>query len=326
MNQLLHRLYGLTPLETEHSSVGAGSDTYFVRCREGKVVVKFPAGSEINHPEQEPALCEYLNSAGIPACRFLKNREGSYVSRDGCGRIFLVQEFIEGRGFGLNEAPDWLMTASADMLGRIHAALKDYHGLPTGIGTDFFRFMTPEHALASYEQSLHNALRRGDTDIAREIEYRIRLARHEPAWSPDMTRLTCQSTHGDYFISQLICGGSCIRAVIDWTTACVHPVVWELFRSFAYAAPSCRDGNVSLDELSRYTAAYLHHAPLTAYDLQCMAPLFRYQLLVCDYYGQHDASTAANRDIYLHQARFSTQLLRWLDGHGDEIAPRLSAG
>ena len=73
MNQLLHRLYGLTPLDTEKSAVGAGSDTYFVRCEEGKVVVKFPAGSEINHPEQEPALCEYLNQAGIPACRFLKN-------------------------------------------------------------------------------------------------------------------------------------------------------------------------------------------------------------------------------------------------------------
>ena len=32
MNQLLHRLYGLTPLDTEKSAVGAGSDTYFVRC------------------------------------------------------------------------------------------------------------------------------------------------------------------------------------------------------------------------------------------------------------------------------------------------------
>ena len=29
MNQLLHRLYGLTPLDTEKSAVGAGSDTYF---------------------------------------------------------------------------------------------------------------------------------------------------------------------------------------------------------------------------------------------------------------------------------------------------------
>ena len=325
MNQLLHRLYGLTPLDTEKSAVGAGSDTYFVRCKEGRVVVKFPARSDINHPEQEPALCEYLNRAGVPACRFLKNLEGSYVSRDGDGRIFLVQEFIEGHVPVLNEAANWLMDASADMLGRIHAALRDYPGLPVGIGEDFFRFMTPERALESYDRSLHAALRRGDTDVAREIEFRMALARHEPAWSPDFSRLTCQSTHGDYFVSQLICGEDSIRAVIDWTTACVHPVVWELLRSFVYAAPSCREGNINLDELSRYTAAYRRHAPLTDYDLSCMAPLFRYQLLVCDYYGQYDASTTANRDIYLHQARFSTRLLRWLDAHGHEVAPHLAA-
>ena len=96
MNQLLHRLYGLTPLDTEKSAVGAGSDTYFVRCKEGKVVVKFPAGSDINHPEQEPALCEYLNRAGIPVCRFLKNLEGSYVSRDGDGRISLCRSSSKG--------------------------------------------------------------------------------------------------------------------------------------------------------------------------------------------------------------------------------------
>ena len=325
MNQLLHRLYGLTPLDTEKSAVGAGSDTYFVRCEEGKVVVKFPAGSEINHPEQEPALCEYLNQAGIPACRFLKNLEGSYVSHDGNGRIFLVQEFIDGHVPGLNEAANWLMDASADMLGRIHAALRDYRGLPVGIGEDFFRFMTPQRALESYDRSLHAAQRRGDTDVAREIEFRMTLARHEPVWSPDFSRLTCRSTHGDYFVSQLICGEDSIRAVIDWTTACVHPVVWELLHSFVYAAPSCREGNVNLDELSQYTAAYRRHAPLTDYDLSYMAPLFRYQLLVCDYYGQYDASTAANRDIYLHQARFSTRLLRWLDNHGHEVALRLAA-
>ena len=57
MNQLLHRLYGLTPLDAEKSTAGAGSDTYFVRCREGKVVVKFPAGSDINPPPSRSPRC-----------------------------------------------------------------------------------------------------------------------------------------------------------------------------------------------------------------------------------------------------------------------------
>ena len=61
MKERLNNLYCLEPALIERSSVGAGSDTYFVTCADGKYVVKFPALSEINHPGAEPELCEYLN-------------------------------------------------------------------------------------------------------------------------------------------------------------------------------------------------------------------------------------------------------------------------
>ena len=50
MKERLNNLYGLEPALIERSSVGAGSDTYFVTCADGKYVAKFPALSEINHP------------------------------------------------------------------------------------------------------------------------------------------------------------------------------------------------------------------------------------------------------------------------------------
>ena len=52
------------------------------------------------------------------------------------------------------------------------------------------------------------------------------------------------------------------------------------------------------------------HDPRTGIEV---LSLFFYQIAVCDYYGQYYASTAANRHIYLHQAIFSTKLLRWLE-------------
>ena len=56
MKKLLKSHYGLELLSIEKSSVGAGSDTFFVTCSDGKYVVKYPASSEINHPEAEPEL------------------------------------------------------------------------------------------------------------------------------------------------------------------------------------------------------------------------------------------------------------------------------
>lgn len=319
MKHLLKEKYGLELLNTAKSAVGAGSDTYFVSCADGKYVVKYPASSDINHPEQEPELCEYLNAHGIPACQFLRNNDGDFLTRDENGRQFHVQRFIEGKVYDLNMAPDWLLTESAQMLGKIHAALGDYRGLPVGIGADFFKYMTPERALGSYKNSLAIAESRNDAEIIADLRYRIDLMQHFPAYECDLDKLTCCATHGDYFISQIICGDGKINAVIDWTTACVHPVVWEIVRSYVYAAPTCKDGQIDMDEFLRYVENYRKFAPLNAYDLLCMVRLFYYQIAVCDYYGQYYASTANNRHIYLHQAVFSTKLLRWLEEHVETL-------
>lgn len=323
MKKLLKQKYGLDLLCIEKSVVGAGSDTYFITCTDGKYVVKYPASSEINHPEAEPELCNYLISRDIPACQFLRNKNGNFLTIDDYGRKFHVQQFIEGKMYDLNTVPDWLLTESAQMLGKIHAALRNYPGLPVGIGAAFFQYMTPERASESYKKSLTVAESHKDTEIIADLQYRIGLMERFPAYEFDLDRLTCCATHGDYFISQIICGEEKINAVIDWTTACVHPVVWEIVRSYVYAASSCKEGQIDMDEFLHYVSAYRKYAPLNDYDLLCIARLFYYQIAVCDYYGQYYASTADNRHIYLHQAEFSTKLLRWLEGHVETLTARL---
>ena len=106
MKELLSRLYGLKLLEAEKSAVGAGSDTWFLACEEGRFVLKYPADSAINNPALEPLLCETLLEKGLPVCQFLRNRDGEYISRDDTGRIFTVQRFLEGKMYDLNAAPD----------------------------------------------------------------------------------------------------------------------------------------------------------------------------------------------------------------------------
>lgn len=324
MKELLSRLYGLTLQGAKKSAVGAGSDTWFLTCEQGRFVLKYPADSAINNPALEPQLCETLLQKGLPVCQFLKNHAGEYISQDDTGRIFTVQRFLEGKMYDLNAAPDWLLPAQAEMLARIHNALRDCQSLPTGIGADFFRYMTPQNVLPSFQNSLRIALEAGHADIADELRYRIELLERFPQRQFDLQKLTTCATHGDYFISQLLCGEDRINAVIDWTCACVHPVVWELTRSYVYASPRCKEGGIDIGEFCDTVAAYRVLAPLNAEDIRCLGTLFQTQIAVCDYYGQYYASTAANRLIYLHQARFSTALLRWFDAHLDTLNAELT--
>ena len=320
---MLKEQYGLDVLTCKKSALGAGSDTWFAECVQGKYVVKFPEESAMNHPEQEIALCKHLLKKGIPVSRFLLNRDGSALSRDPQGRLFHVQEFIEGTCYSYNTAPVFLLEQMPCMLGSIHNAFRDYPALPEGIGEGFFHYMTPERVMGSFENSLRIAKEHKDAEVEEELLYRIELLKALSDIAFSLSDLTCANTHGDYGIHQLLCADNRIAAVIDWTTACVHPLVWEIFRSFVYAAPSCKYGCIDSDEMLRYVSAYMQIAPLTPQDLSAMIPLFYRQIAVCDYYGQYYASTAANRSLFLHQARFSTKLLRYLTQNGDKLTQAL---
>ena len=101
-----------------------------------------------------------------------------------------------------------------------------------------------------------------------------------PAWRFDLNRLTCRNTHGDYFISQLL----------------------------------CEDGSIDRSLLARCVHAYCRYGTLNDCDLENLERLYLYQIAVCDYYGQYYASAAANRHIYLQQAQHATHLLRQVFG------------
>lgn len=310
---MLVEQYGLKVETITRLEMGAGSVVYLAAGKTGKYMVKYASENSMNHPELEAPICMYLQGQGIPTCTFIKNSKGEFLTADENGRQYSVQLFQEGECYRYHEAPEWLMAQTAEMLGRIHNALEGFRQLPIGIGEGFFEHMTPEYALSSYEKSLSIAEENGDAAIAEDLEYRIGLMKRFEKREIDFSRLTCRASHGDYIINQLICGNERINAVMDWTTACVHPVVWEIFRSFVYASPKCKAGEVDVEQLLSYVSHYLQYASLNEYDLEVMPYLLYYQLAVCDYYGQYYASIMDGRKIYLEQAVFSTKLLRWLE-------------
>ena len=311
---LLER-YGVHTTAVTPVSRGCGGDVYEVASPEGHFLLKIADENEMSHPAEEVALCDYLRGRGIPASRFVRT-----VSGDGTvpfdGRVSHLQAFVAGEAPRMNTAPPWLMEESPLLLARIHNALRDGPALPEGIGPGFFCTMTMERALLSYIRSEQLARERGDTAVLDELAFRIGFAKRHAGWRFDPEGLTFCGSHGDFTVNQLICADGRIAAVVDWTSACRHPVVWEITRSFFYANPACASGAHDRAGLEAYAARYASVAPLNDRDRECLLSLYIYQLAVCDDYAQYLGAEGAKRAEYLEQARFATGVLRCWEADG----------
>lgn len=322
INQILEEQYGFELYSFKKFETGVGSNTYLVSTDKGKYILKNSCQNQINHADIEPDLCIFLHQKGLSVSEFIKNKNNQYICNIH-GDIFHLQKYIEGKCYDLNTAPEWLMEESARTLGKIQTVLKDYPRLPIGMGEDFFQYMTPDKALNSYENTLKIAIENNLKRIADDLLYRINLMKRFPLNKINIHNITCGNTHGDYFISQLICNNNVIAAAIDWTAACVHPYVWEIIRSFVYGEPTCKNGEINSSKFITYMDHYLEYGTLTKNDIIMMPQIFYYQIAVCDYYNQYFESTAPNRAIFLHQAEFSTRLMKWFDKNMDELLNKL---
>lgn len=324
--QLRMRLYKLYDIEIETmepSENGAGGLTYFVNAGCKKYVVKYPSDNEMNHPDIEIKVCEVLLTKGIPACKFIPNKQGKMLSTDENGRRFTVQYFYEGTIFAYNEAPYNMQKESAVLLAKIHEAMKEMESIPVGIGADFFRYRQPEHMKDSYTVTLQQAVNNNDTAIADAVRSNMRIVEKMPAFEFDINKFSCGNTHGDYMISQMIWSDSKVNGIIDWTCACRHPYIWEIVRSYVFMAPEVKRGEINIEALITYIADYMEIGTLNTYDIENAGNLFYYFLAVCNFYGQYYDSLSKNRDIYLEQANMSSGLLIWFEKHLDELNKRL---
>lgn len=310
IRQFMLDIYGFSPKDVSRMTTGVGGDTFRVKADDNAFVFKIVKADSISHPEREADLCAFLQQNGLPVSQFVPTLDGRLIVSWPDGRISHLQRLIPGKNFAMNTAPEWLMREAPLLLARIHAALAAYPSLPEGIGAGFFTHMTPEYAIHSYRTSLEIARQRRCEDVCNSLTLRISLAEKYRNWRIDPAKLTYVNTHGDYTLNQILCDNNRITGVIDWTSACVHPAVWEITRSYFYAAPECARGGFSTERFDAWMNAYSTVQPLSPADRSSTLDVYLYQLLVCDYYsqflhaGQHEAAE------FLQQADFATSVLR----------------
>lgn len=315
--------YRMGPVQQIHVLPGGDNYCYKIVTPEHEVVLKEMSINAMNHPKMEPVVAETLNSAAIPTPRFYQTIDRSYVW-ELKNKLFHVQQFIPGRVYARHTAPDWLMWDSAELLGQIHEALSQLPPLEDGMGIGWYMSYQSEQTRKSYQHTNDLAEQMGQPLLAADARYRLTLVPWLDQFKFDFERLTRRNTHGDYHAGQLICGEMHIEVVIDLTTACVHPIIWELIRAFTFADPECREGSINLERFKEFINLYLKHGYLTPYDLQMMPYFYFYQLLRSNYIQQYLDADASGKSLALELAIWSTKMCHWFEEHGEFLSEELS--
>ncbi len=321
-------IHAVVPVE------GGRSACYRIASDTGEYVLKvFPPEHSMAELRIEPAVTEFLFNQGYPVARLVATTAGEWVWEH-AGRAHHLQEFVEGEVHSQNRAPDWLLRESASLLGRLHRELAGFGPMRRGFHENWFRW-DPAKMRDKYEGLLrqaHELQPSANHDrICKDLEYKAAAVERVARIAIDPSRLTRTNSHGDYHVSQLVCGPQSVRAVIDFSGACALPILWEVVRSYSLADPKCLEGKLDGRRLEKYIRLYVEAGgELRPYDLQTIPGLYLLQLMRSAYgYEEYLADTrhspdaSMRRDALLQFAFWRTDMCRWLERHGTPLSREL---
>jgi len=274
-------------------------------------------------------VTEFLRTHGIPTACFVPTKTGEYLwqYRD---RAFHLQEYVQGNIFPSNTAPGWLMQETASLLGKLHRVFAGFPPMKHGFGLQWFQWGVDEsrHRRQQYSvlleaaEQLPSGTRR--ERIMTDLHYKMDLLSKASQIRIDPNKLTLRNSHGDYHILQLICGPSSVRAIIDFSTACIVPLVWEVIRSYSYGDTECVDAQINVPNLKNYVSIYLEHMELSRYDLEMM-PYVKYLQLARSRYGYKEylIAKSENRESLIEFGFWRTNMCRWLEEHAGSLSQEL---
>lgn len=295
-NYNIDKLIGMSQMNN-----GIGSNSYYILCDKGEFIFKDIEQNHMNYPENEDIILKTLKEDGIPAPHIYRTVSDQSVICEG-NKKYHMQTFVDGIIYRHNTAPEWLLFQSAELLGKIQSSMSKLPSLPLGLSQGFLEYLTPETAVTNHINTLKLAVDNGDTAIVQILQEKIKLIERYKDLTFDFDKMTCRNTHGDYSINQIICGKDKINAVIDFTSACIHPMCWEVIRSYSLADEKCKSGEFDIENFKKYLEYFFKYGSLNDYDIKIMPSFYLYQNLVCDYFYQYYHLNYKNKHILLENA------------------------
>lgn len=326
MKNLLTERYSLHFLESSRLSHGT-ANCFRMRCEEGEFFLKeYQSRFTPGDVDSEGELVSYLISRGFPTAGFIKTVDGRYQT-EYRGHVIALQEFVEGETY-MNDLPHELLPESARCLGKLHNCLRGYP-LRTEMTPEWAEKYSVEEASGKCDKLL-TALEANrsvpDYDrIRSDLLYKKELNILLDGMKSYYKEITYTPSHGDYTACQLICSGSKIKAVIDFSSAACIPAVWEIMRSYMQSSGACMGGSpLNIEDFVSYVREYGRFAKLTERDLESMPYVYLFQLArSCYGYKEYLLTEAENRDKLLQFAFWRTEICREVYGRLRELSDAL---
>ena len=320
----IHEIYRVTAL------TGGSANCYRIQAAEGEFVLKeFQSKYSVEDVQIEPKITEFVRTHDLPAAKFIQAATGEYAWAYR-NRAFHLQRFVEGAIFPQNGAPDWLLRDMPCLLGQLHRVLFGFpHPLTAAFGRSWFNQWDVDESRQQYAILIAAAecLPQGQVreQTLKDLHDKRNLLLKVAQVHINPNRLTQHNSHGDFNILQLIYKSSKIKAIIDFSSACKIPVVWELIRSYTSADSQCAEAAIDIPSLKNYVCTYLEHAPLSRYDLEMMPYLYYFQLARRRYgYREYLITRSENRESLIQFGFWRTNLCRWLEKNAANLSGELS--
>ena len=92
-----------------------------------------------------------------------------------------------------------------------------------------------------------------------------------------------------------------------------------MLRSYVYAAPECKSGEIGGDGLKRYINHYFKKFSLNDYDLKMMPYVFYFQQMIWNYSPPYDDIPEAGKD----RCKLIQNFTKWLYENVDDLSKKL---
>ena len=317
LTQLIRDNYSLYIEELKLIESHFGTDIYLLHTDHHKYIVK-ALPLDFKTLENEGYITEFLYSKRIPVPKLLKNNQGDYIIRTDKMQ-FHIQDFIEGSTLAVNTAPDWFLKKSAQTLGKIQNALKDYITLKRTFDADFFDISAINRKRDYLNNLLTTKEAKTNEIMKTEIMEQIKHAEMLSTFNINTSKLTYSNSHGDYYIGQIITKDE-LLTVIDWSSVCCLPICIEAIMSYSFADPACEKGNINVLRLKEYIKDYSDFMVLSDYDKHIMPYLFYWHLFLTNYSPPFSHVPEGYKKI----SELINNLLNWLYKNVDDLSSELS--
>lgn len=262
---------------------------------------------------KEVNIINHLKKKDIPTPTYIKTNDNKYYF-EYKNKVIIIQEYIDGYTIEPNNGNYKQVIESATYLGKIVKALEDY---PYEL-QKWHKEIDLEKAIINQKELL-SLTNDKDSKIRKDLKDRIKMIEElsKTNIQDNFNNFTYKNTHGDYSVMQFIYKDEKVNAVIDFLSACIMPIVWEVIRSYSYI-----DKDFNIDTFIDYVKEFSKYVKLNKDDLRYMSYYYLVQILTSTYGYKQYLNNRKELDL-LNFGYFRTELCRYLYKNAKEIGDRL---